>query len=550
MKKCLLSLIAATICVSTLEASSLKEVVEHTISNNPDIASKSINNEAFRKYVDEEKSGYYPKLDLTAEYGRESIDIQRDVGANDSDTKDTGSTIQLDAEQLLYDGNLTNSRIEVAQSRYSSNKLKNAQESENIVFNSVKSYLDLLKFDQRMSNAKEVLSIYEDYLSIAKDTESISGEVLDKVQTNAKIRNSKNTYLQEQLNKRAALSTFKKNTKMQLESPICRPNLDNSKVPASLKEFIDSALLSNYSILEQVENIKEQKATLNQADASFLPTLKFKLQGIYSDDLRNFEAETKEYSAKIELKYNIFNGGADSNASEREELFVKEAQKRLDVVTDQIIEDATIAYETYMISKDQVVELTQYITDKEEILKIYKDQFEGGTRTFIDVLDVETDIFNAKTNLVNAEFNMYESYYKILNSQSSLQKTILGSSNQVCSETKDMAKEMPMKKDYNSTDLTELQEALSEPLMQKVEPSNMSYYVLFVESYKNKASALKSLDMINFRLKNSYETKVTTNRNGTFTTVVYNVSTLDEIKNVKEQLDFKFPGSYYKKKTK
>lgn len=549
MKKSLLSLAVITLCISSLEATSIKNVVEQTISNNPDISSKTINDKAFRKYVDEAKGGYYPTVDLTASFGKEKEDIDyNDSSTTDTDETSTGSTIQLDAEQLIYDGNLTSGEINQAKANYKSNQLRNALESENIIYNSIKSYLDVLKFDQRMSNSKNLVSIYEDYLTIAKDTEEISGEVLDKVQTNAKIRYSNNTYLSESLNKKISLSSFKKNVNVNLDSNICKPQLDETKIPSSLKTVIDSSLLTNYSILEQLSNISEQKAILTQSDSSFLPTLKFKLQGVYSDDLLNDASNTEQYSAKLELKYNIFNGGKDSSSSAREELFVKEAQKRLDVVTSSVVDEITVAYETYNTSKKQISELTHYIEDNKKILSIYKDQFEGGTRTFIDVLNIEGDIYNAEISLINAEFTMYDSYYKLLNNQSILQKTVLSSSDQTCSSVKKaapvMKKAMAKKEDMN---LESLQKSLE--IKETTSSSSLeSYYVLYIESYNHLEKAEKALEIVNMKIDNSLSSKVVINDNGTFTTVLYNVSSLDEITSAKGTLNSKHPNSYYVKK--
>ena len=69
IKKITYSLSAIALLMTSLQATSLKDVVDHTMQNNQDIVSKSLNNEAFKKYIDEQKGGYYPKLDVTAYLG-------------------------------------------------------------------------------------------------------------------------------------------------------------------------------------------------------------------------------------------------------------------------------------------------------------------------------------------------------------------------------------------------------------------------------------------------------------------------------------------------
>ena len=101
--------------MTSLQATSIKDVVEHTVQNNEDIISKSLNNKAFRKYIDEQKGGYYPKLDLTA-YLETKKTVEDGIAAADADQD--GGNVQLDFDQLLYDGNLTPSLIEEAIASY------------------------------------------------------------------------------------------------------------------------------------------------------------------------------------------------------------------------------------------------------------------------------------------------------------------------------------------------------------------------------------------------------------------------------------------------
>jgi outer membrane protein, adhesin transport system len=123
IKRITYSLSALAFLMSSLNATTIKDVVEHSLVSNQDIVSKSINNDAFKKYIDEQEGGYYPKIDLTATAGvKDQNDKTR--GASRIDTNQSGGNVQLDLEQLLYDGNLTPSLVEEAKARYSANKLK------------------------------------------------------------------------------------------------------------------------------------------------------------------------------------------------------------------------------------------------------------------------------------------------------------------------------------------------------------------------------------------------------------------------------------------
>lgn len=421
-------------------AATIKDVVNFTIDNNQDIVSKSYNNQAFNKYVDEQKGGYYPKLDLTATLEKKKVDEDYKTGSGtDSNIDYKGGNAKLDLEQLLYDGNLTPNLVEEAKANYIANKYKNSNDVENIVYDAINSYLNILKFDERINTTKENLNIHNNYLSIAEQTEKINGEILDKVQTKAKIHSVKSNLFDEKNSKNVAISSFAKNVGMKLDNNYCKPSIDDSKIPTNIDELYKLALKNNYQILEQLNNIEAQRAVIEQSKSNFLPTLKLKLQALYDKDLLDKDLETTQYSGKVELRYNLFNGMIDSAKNEREVLFLKESQAKLDVVSRAVLDELTVAYDTYQTAKEQIVELKQFIEENKQIIQIYNDQFDAGTRNFIDVLNVEADLYNSKVSLINTEYKMYQSYYQILKSVSSLQTTIANSQDNSCVENSSLS---------------------------------------------------------------------------------------------------------------
>ena len=337
---------------------------------------------------------------------------------------------------------------------------------------------------------------------------------------------------------------------MKIEDEICRPILDESKIVSDLSSLQKIALQNNYRILEQIENIKEQRAVISQEKSNFLPTLKIKLQGIYDKELLEEDLTTNTYSGKLELKYNIFNGMIDTTRTEREKLFLKEAQAKLDVVSKSVLDEIAVAYDTYNTAKKQTIELKQFIEENRQIIDIYNDQFDAGTRNFIDVLNVEGDLYNSKITLINTEFNMYFSYYQILKATSSLETTVLKSQNQTCSETSGFNLDDTVKTDES------IQEVLSEDLQENVTDTKdfvsqgivLNKYALFLESYKDNSTANKALDTINSSIENNTKAKVITNSNGSYTLTFYDIDGLENAIALKNKYNSKYPYSYYIKK--
>lgn len=542
--KIALSALVTVGCVTNINASSIKEIVEHTMVNNPKIVSTIKNNEAYRLYIDEAKGGYLPRLDLTAYLGTKKTETDPDVGPNTKEST-KGGNLQLDFEQLIYDGGLTIGEVDEAKFRYNSNKYLNDSIVDDIIYDSIDSYLNLVKYKNRLNVTEESLSIYNEYYEKAKDTENITGVGLHKSQVNAKVHLASNNLYRDKNSHLSAASSFKKNVGLEADGNSCRPNIDETFVPTTLKALVDDVLVKNPLILEQVENIKEQRAILNQKDASFYPTIKFKAQGIYDKDLITEDEKTEVYSARIELAYNIFNGNSDRAASMRERLFLEESQKELDTVTRSVIDETTNAYNTYTYAKKREVELKKYIQDNQEILAFYKDQFEGGTRTFIDVLNIERDLISAKESLVDLSYDIDSSYFMIFNNLGLIKESVVRSNNPACQQTTttvtELPTQIPVEKDVT---VEEVQTMLSDDAVVYDET-----YALYLAAYKNMGYAEEDAQRARELLDMNYSVKIE-QKKGLNSVVVYDIITKEEAQNVKSRLTSSYPGLFVRKITR
>ncbi|RXJ69797.1 hypothetical protein CRV08_03565 [Halarcobacter ebronensis] len=544
--------------VSSLEANTIKEVVELTMSNNPKISSVLKNNEGYRLYIDEARGNFLPTLDLTAYVGAKQTKRDPNVG-NKSDVSTEGFNAQVDFEQVIYDNSLFGA-VDQAEYRFTSNQFYNQSIVSDILYDSIDSYLNLVKYKNRLVVAENSLSIYDTYLVTAKETQDITGETLQKAEVNSKIHYAKNMLHEDVNNKLRAISSFKKNVGVDPDGKSCRPNLDESKIPNSLKGLIDLAIKTSPSILEQIENIKEQRAVLNQSEANFLPTLKFKAQGIYDDDLLNQNEVTEVYSARIELSYNIFNGTKDKTAAQRERIFLEEAQKTLDTVTKDVVDNVTAAYNSYQAAKKRIKELESYIVDNKDILVGYKNQFEAGTRTFIDVLNVERDLVSARKEIIDVEYELDSKYFEIFKYLGNLEEAVLSSNNDVCTDSKPIVQKKEVKKEDVASE--EIQQMLSDetPKKPKVEEKNKkpeakiekpeasltTNYALYLVSYKDTNSAKIDIEKAKELLGDSYKIKLEESK-GYTSVVVYKLPTKDSLDKVVQLTKNEFPYSYMMK---
>jgi len=423
------------IVLVSINAMTLGTVITKTFENSEELKAINQNNKAYRLYVDEQKAAYYPTLDLQAYVEKKRETSKKN---NDKEIKEdkNGHFVQVNLEQVLFEGGARGARVDEQKFKYNANKYANINKSEQIIFNVVKSYLDLNKYDELIKLSKVNLKIQHDYLNTAIENENISGSTLERMQVESKISYANSKIYQQTNFKQSAISKLEKYIGKEIDSIYCRPSISQNEIPISLSNAYKKSLLNNTEIKEQIENIKAQKTVVKQEKAKFGPRIVAKLKQEFDNELDVKDTKKNETSGKIELNYNLFNGFKDNSSLQREKKFLNESKNTLLALEKSVKDKIKVSYNSYNNAKERINYLKEYVSKNEEILKVYLEQFEGGTRSFIDILNHENEIYRSKQELIEEEYNLYVNYYDLLFNFSVISESILKNKQTVCKEFK------------------------------------------------------------------------------------------------------------------
>ncbi len=414
-------------------AASLRDSVEKAINTNPDIIAEKKNQEAYRKYVDDREGLYLPTLDIEAYLETSKIEKDYDDATPDTKGDEDGYNAAIILRQYLYDGGSTPSQVSEVKHQELANKYRSFYAIENTILETVKAYTGLVQSDEKLALTNDMIKNHEENLVTAKEKEEISGEVLETYQVSSKLNFTIDKYIEEQSVKETGIAQYVKYVGEELNGSICRPTIDESKVPETLKETIEIAVIRNHRILEQIEKIKLQREKIAQYDARFLPSLNLELKASIDDDLElNENGTQKDRYARLNLNWNLFNGNRDSIRSEQETIFLQEQKKTLDEITNDVVAEIKSLYTKFYKNKKRIEALKKYVVANVNIVEVYRNEFQAGTRTFVDILDAESELYNSRTSLINIEYAALNNYYDLMFNLSQLTDTVLSSENQIC----------------------------------------------------------------------------------------------------------------------
>uniref|UniRef100_UPI00404715D2 TolC family protein n=1 Tax=Aliarcobacter sp. TaxID=2321116 RepID=UPI00404715D2 len=331
----------------SLEAVSLKQGIQQVLETNPEVIAEQRNQEAFKKYVDERRANYYPRIDIDGRLEKSNSDKNYDTpntgNLQDGSEQEDGYNFGIALNQMLYDGDLTPSRVREATYNDLANKFRTEKNIDNVVLSAITAYTELLQYKELLELTKGMIKTNEENLQIAKEKEAISGEVLETYQVESKLNFVKEKYIEEKDLKSSKVSTFKRYFGIEPTGNECRPIIDFSRIPSSLQQLVENGVLKNYEIQEQIERIKAQREKIAQADSKFLPNLNLELKALTDSDLSlNEQGVENQAFGRINLTWNLYNGGGDYAVSKQEELFLAEQKERLDSITNKVVESIKV----------------------------------------------------------------------------------------------------------------------------------------------------------------------------------------------------------------
>jgi len=113
-------------------------------------------------------------------------------------------------------------------------------------------------------------------------------------------------------------------------------------------------------------------------------------------------------------RWNLFRGGGDVAETRRQLEQASEAVQREAESRRLVVEQMRIDFNAHQVATDRLPSLEDRVLAADQVVAAYRQQFQLGQRTLLDVLDVENELFQARVALVEGEFALRVSVYQML----------------------------------------------------------------------------------------------------------------------------------------
>lgn len=403
----------------------LLQAARKAVESNPEVQARW---HAFLAAVDERdvaRGGFKPQIDLDASIGRERKVTPAAAGGNFGTYN--FNTTQISLNQMLFDGGFTSSEVKRLGHGQLTRYYELLDASENVVLAAVQAYADVVAARELVEGAKDNYVIHKQTaMQVEERFKAGVGKGADSEQANGRLALAESSLLNE-LTKLNDASARYLNVLGEAPNKSLRALPDPfklGKMPASILDALIFGLPSNPALNAAVENARASELGIATRQSAFQPRIDFRAYANRGDNVGGYQGNSHTEGAQLVLNYNLYRGGSDM-ARERQASALKD--QALDL-QEKACRDArqtlTIAYHDVTSLTEQLGYLDQHRLSTEKAREAYRNQFDIGQRTLLDLLDTQNEFFAANQAYVSARYKQVAAQARTLASSGQLVSTL------------------------------------------------------------------------------------------------------------------------------
>lgn len=382
----------------------MREAAQKAIAGNPEVSARLNALRASVAAVDVASGALRPRVDLQAVAGstRDRNDARTPVDA----TLDR-SGVAVSVSQLLWDGRAVQEEV----ARLGHDKLARWFEfvdaSEQAALEAARAYDDVRRF-RRLVQLAEDSYVQHRYAfgQIDSRVRAGVGRGVDLEQAAARLALAEANLSAEAANLHDVSSRYLRIVGELPPAAMAGTASFASALPASAGEAMAQAVRDNAAISASIENLRAARAAVRGRDSAFQPRVEARLRSGAGHNLDGTADQRRDTTAELVLSWNLYNGGSDQARIRQAASLLDQAADLRDKACRDTRQTASIAYNDTRKLVEQIQALERNALSIEKARDAYRQQFDIGQRSLLDLLNAENEVYTARRALVNAEYDL------------------------------------------------------------------------------------------------------------------------------------------------
>jgi adhesin transport system outer membrane protein len=386
---------------------SVKQALELTANNNPQLLGDKASARSKKSVIRRAEAGYLPKIDASISAGYEHV---RDkFWATNISSQQIGSASRFRQNpsitiiQNVFDGFKTKNDVNKARSDYIQGEKKVDESLEQLSFRAFNAYADVRRFQRLLRVAKENLAAQHNISGKAEQLiKAGRTSVADRYTIQSRLATAKNAIIEIQGDLDTAVAQFISIIGVE-PGRLSTSKIPDEHVPKTLDEALRIAREHNKSVILARASVDVATAELNSTESAFWPTVSIEANANKAKNNDGLKGHSDRYNVLGVVRYNIYNGGADSarvtEAVEKvsEQRYRTEAQMRTAEEETRKSWSLKVSSEASSRERRTAVEALTLEADT------FQKQYDLGTRTLIDVVGAINEKYLVQGALITSD---------------------------------------------------------------------------------------------------------------------------------------------------
>lgn len=397
----------------------LLSAVQTAVTRSPDVQERWRALLAAEQPVEVARAGWRPQVDATAGIGRQRLrDPSRNLGW--FSVRDA----ELTLTQLVFDGGVASSVIRQSQAAQLAAYFDLLEVSEGVAFQVFRAYADVLRQRELLALAASNVLEHKALSDLLQErVQAAVARGVDFQQATGRLALAESSLVEVAQALHNAETRYHRlvGTLVPGTLPAWPQRLGLDGLPGDVPALLREAYGHSPSLRAAAQRVQGAREDLSGRDAAlYMPRVDLEASVSTARNTNGVFGRHDDARVELVLRQNLYRGGADVARKRRAEASLQQADALMHNTCRTVRQGALVAYKDVLTLLQQMQLEDQRLLMVERTRVAFRQQFDIGQRTLLDLLDTQAEYFEAQSSYTNTRYDQLIAQARTLSSMGQL----------------------------------------------------------------------------------------------------------------------------------
>ncbi|MEM7197026.1 MAG: TolC family outer membrane protein [Pseudomonadota bacterium] len=398
----------------------LEEAVRAAIQTNPTVGEAIERRRASQYGTAAIKGRFLPQISVTTNTGYQWNDSGSSAGQTRI-SRGVNVGVSVTGTQILYDGGATRSAVAQSDAQFRASSERVYEQAEAIGLQAGQAYLQVLQERELTSLAEASVRRHEEILRLVE--RRVEGELATRadIQTSLfRLAAAQNQLTQAQSRLRDSRAIYKRIIGT-LPGTMSRPVVPRHLIPKTLQAAVNQGIQNSPTIAAGRQDVEASRRAVDIERAKHSPKVDLRVtSGVARNQSSRPVATAVDASATVTISYPLYDGNQARNDSLQASANLAGERQSYNSSVRGLEEQVRRSWAALISARESLQTQRRETQAYEQVRNIYRQQFEAGTQTLIDVLQAENQLHQSQVNLISSVYGEIFGTYRLLSTTGNL----------------------------------------------------------------------------------------------------------------------------------